>query len=127
LSAISRFSIEEVIRHLAADRASDASQDWNDGFDCALREVTAGLGFLIVDDEWTQVYDSNPALCRRQHSSADRQPFVVARPRSDGDTWEVDCPYCYTVHLHGLGFGHRVADCGIGGYLLVADAPAAIG
>ncbi len=47
-----------------------------------------------------------------------RMPVVPARHINEKQL-AVKCPYCGHQHLHGLGAGHRVAECGLGvGYVL---------
>ncbi|MBS0467262.1 MAG: hypothetical protein JSS31_14670 [Proteobacteria bacterium] len=53
---------------------------------------------------------------------------ITAISRARDGTWlhKIACPFCGGTHMHGgsqgpvPGFGHRVADCGLGGYALLA-------
>jgi hypothetical protein len=46
---------------------------------------------------------------------------IWAQARQEGNIFIVDyCPYCRGCHVHGAaGLGHRQADCGRGGYMLL--------
>lgn len=41
------------------------------------------------------------------------RPYLILK-RKKGEKETVPCPFCGTVHLHGLGDGHRVAHCATG-------------
>ena len=40
-----------------------------------------------------------------------KTPVLLAYLREDGAGLKVWCPFCRKWHLHGWGFGHRIAHC----------------
>jgi hypothetical protein len=50
------------------------------------------------------LYHDNP---KKKH------PVLLAYLREDGKYLRAWCPFCVRWHLHGWGFGHRVAHCHI--------------
>lgn len=69
-------------------------------------------------------------LSRAQAEGSDPTAEVVRLTYGEGVGFriKVKCPFCGAPHYHGGGaeilpiFGHRVADCGRGGYALIAGA-----
>jgi len=82
----------------------------------------------------SRVFDVNaPVLARLSRTQAegnDPTAEVIRLTYSEGGGFriKVKCPFCGVPHYHGGGseiipiFGHRVADCGRGGYALIAGA-----
>lgn len=60
----------------------------------------------------------------------ERCPVLLAFLRPEGKFLRAWCPFCVRWHLHGWGFGHRVAHCHVEtspfkntGYVLRAATP----
>jgi hypothetical protein len=80
----------------------------------------------------SRVFDvTSPVVARLSRTQADGNDTlaeVVRLTYSEGVGFriKVKCPFCGVPHYHGGGaevlpiFGHRVADCGRGGYALIA-------